>query len=449
MGKLASRIIGFSNSMRTLEIMFVLALLMHFFWPLYDNPLDNLFSDPKRHWSNGKRLFEPGLIGSMDPKLYQLIVYMMQTLSFGSRTAIGAMCGLMSACTIYFWYRTCREIYRKESALFLGLIMGICPSLLAIYSYFMNETITLFVLGLAFWLTFRAVRKKTFTAALAASIVLVLTLYTRMAMLPVTIAALWFMFTYINKKRAVALIAFLFFCLCTVLASLHSYKALKVYAPFGFRQMNQFYFYSNCLTFIVKTKEYAARFSSPSYYYEVGYPLFVYESKRTPQIATVEVDVKNGMQDWNKEIARVKATYTWEKFYNNVIDNTVFLLFANSWPDSSPDIEHKILLFLNFHFRWMWAPLIILLLCAAPFTRATKPEMLIICCAYGLIITFIFQQSVMIEGRYRKPVEPLLIISAYAILRNKALNTARLLPQLTKWHGFLRDIYLKPFTKRL
>ena len=86
----------------------------------------------------------------------------------------------------------------------------------------------------------------------------------------------------------------------------------------------------------------------------------------------------------------------------------------------------------------------LLLVLAAPFTRATRPEMLMMASAYGLVILLLTQHSGIMEGRYRKPLEPLLIISAYVVMRGKAKATTRLLPELVSLPGFIKEIYLKP-----
>src|SRR5690606_31478011 len=127
------------GSARALEVLFVLALIARFAAPIIDNPMSNLFSDPARHWYNAKHFLSPALVGSIDPKLYQLFLFIVKELTFGSETAIGIICGLMSVLTAYFWYRTCREMYCKKSALLLGFIIAICPSLFFIFEYFMNE----------------------------------------------------------------------------------------------------------------------------------------------------------------------------------------------------------------------------------------------------------------------------------------------------------------------
>jgi hypothetical protein len=125
-------------------------------------------------------------------------------------------------------------------------------------------------------------------------------------------------------------------------------------------------------------------------------------------------------------------------------ENQLFLLFGSSWPDSLGSIESP-LHYLNLHSRWIWAPLIILLLAATPFIRTRPEEMLILLCAVGIFLCLSFQQTAVMEGRYRKPLEPLLIISCYIIFRRFGKAQA---DGVSAWR-FVYSYYLQPIWEEL
>ncbi len=427
-----------------LKVLFVYALIFRFMVPVYDNPMENLFSDPARHWQNGQYLLTPTFIGGIDPKLYQLYIHLVQWISGSKPAVVAVLTGALSVFTGWVWYRACRELFTRRTALALGIVIALCPSLSAIYTLFMNETLLLALMGAGFWLTLRASRKQELGAALLAAAAWVLTCYTRLIALPMAIACLWYLLLLLPRDRwKVAAFAVVFFAAAAIPAGWHSYQKLKVIAPFGLPHMAQFYHYGHLRTVQINSNEGLYIFSSPSFYHPLGDPFFTYEYCRPEGTAIETINTANGIDDWKAAVEDAKSKYDADKYWCDMQDNLAFLFLGNSWPDSGPKADYKWLYYINFQLRWLWPVLMLGLLICAPLVKKSKPEMLVFTCALGLLLMLIFQQSGVMEGRYRKPLEPLLLIFA-AMFFNHSRHGERL--SLVQ---FIKEIYVMPVLRNL
>lgn len=418
-------------------------LLFRFLVPVYDSPLLHLFSDPARHWENGLKLLDPTFMGSVDPKLYQLYVYLLHELSNGKSEVVAAFTGLLCVAMAVVWYRVCAELFRPIPARILGCLIAICPSFTALYTLFMNETLLLVLMGAALWLSLRAIRVKSLPCALLAVIFWVLTCYTRSLMLPMAFAVIWYLALKLSTYRwRIAAFAAFSTMLLALPAGWHSWQRLQVFAPFGFATMNEFYYFTGSRTFEVNTPYGVYGFSSPSFYYPVGMPFFEYNSCRANNKVSATIDTARGMEDWETALNAVKKNYSPTAFWCGITDNLIFLFMANSWPDSAVEWGYSWIYFFNFHLRWMWLPLMLLLVSRAPVARRTEAEQLILCCALGLLLILAFQMFGVNEGRYRKPLEILLIPCAYILTRKNTSKDGG----ITMWQ-FMWQCYLRPCTR--
>lgn len=430
---------------RILKLLFLAALIFRFLVPIYDNPLDNRFSDPGRHWQNGENLLHPFFMSSIDPKLYQLYIYLVHIVSGDKPAVVGVFSGMLSLAMGIVWYRVCRELFPRRTALILGIIISLCPSLTAIYSLFMNETLLLLLLGTGFWLTLRACRKQQVGTAVWAIVIWALACYTRVIALPLALACLWYMlYAFPQTRWRLAGFTLVLYGLLAIPAGWHSYQNLNVVAPFGHPALNSFYYYGHSRIVEVNTDRGLYGFSSPSFYYPIGEPFFTFNYCRPETPARADILTVKGSEDWDNAIALAKQNFDWDKLSCAMRENLSFLFFANSWPDSAAQWGYKWLYYVNFHSRWMWMPLMFLLLIGAPQAKTRKPEMLILCCALGLLLVLMLQQAVVMEGRYRKPLEPLLLISAAILLRRQKLND-----DLWTMPHFVWQIYLLPVWNKI
>jgi 4-amino-4-deoxy-L-arabinose transferase-like glycosyltransferase len=428
--------------------LFLCALAFRFSVPFFDNPLDNLFSDPARHWQNGTMILNPGFLDGLDPKLYQLYIFVLRALGGENRIFMAASAGLLSVAMAIGWAGVCHEVFSRSMAWLMAIIIAISPSFAAIYSLFMNETLLLTLLGLALWCSLIAVRTQRYGLALLAASLWILACYTRIIALPLAAAVLWYLLLHLPQKRwIIAGFTLVFFSLCAIPAVWHSYHGSGLYTPFGgLARLNYGYYLGNGQEVRIHTNRGEWFFGSPSFHAEFGMPFFDYNSCRSPDTPTeLTVNTENGAADWDREIQKLKENRTPEQLWCAIQDNLMFLAFAHSWPDSTERIDYKWLYLLNFHERWLWLPLMILTVIATPFMRLQRPQMLVYCCGLGLLLLLIFQQSAILEGRYRKPLEIFLLLNAGLFYR--PAPSAQEGETFSLWQ-FIRRDYLMPLLPR-
>jgi 4-amino-4-deoxy-L-arabinose transferase-like glycosyltransferase len=241
-------------------------LIFRLMLPVYYGPMDHFYSDMVRHWNNGIDLFNPPLWGAIDSKLYQVYMAVLIRLGGQAEAPIHLYSGVLCAALPYVWYRAIRELYGKNTSLKLGLCIGLCPSFLVIYEYFMTETLLLVMLGLSVWQTLRAVRIKTRRAIVLAGVINALTCYTRLIALPVSLALTVYLWSVTPCKKALMRSALGVFGLLYVIFGLHSLKVIDRFSALGYPSINAFYHFSGAQSFemILTNERYI--FSSPSFH---------------------------------------------------------------------------------------------------------------------------------------------------------------------------------------
>ena len=100
-------------------------------------------------------------------------------------------------------------------------------------------------------------------------------------------------------------------------------------------------------------------------------------------------------------------------------ENIVLFFFAPSWPESAVnDWEGRG----DYYTRWVWAPLILVVFVGNIREFLSRRFDLIPIAVTAITLSMILQNVVLIEGRYRKPVEPLLWLNLVWILSSKKLR---------------------------
>ena len=118
-------------------------------WQVFSfNPLQHLWSDPLRHWSHASETLHSGPMAFFDPVGYQLWLSAVQKLTAGDPLLVALYTIALSWSAPWLWYRAFRALAISRSLCLLGwVILTWLPSWLAIYSYFMTETLFLPLLG--------------------------------------------------------------------------------------------------------------------------------------------------------------------------------------------------------------------------------------------------------------------------------------------------------------
>jgi hypothetical protein len=386
-------------------------LLVRLLYPFFNSPLTHLYSDPLRHWANGQRFLAPDLIGAGDPYLYQLWLFLLRSWSADNPPTVLLACGVLCAAMPYGWYRALRELLPRRTALAGGTLMGLVPAFVSIYAYFMNETLLLALTGFAFWATLRAMRKATLAAFTVAAVLWVLAVFTRSVVAPMVAIALGALLLPRGQRVAKISIAALAFGALAVPAGLHAMGRLGFFAPLGNVYLSELYSYSGRREIALDAGAQGAwGFGSPSFYNPTLYPFSPWTTSRTGTVH-VRIDVARGRDSWLEERERVadERTFPWAEQY---AENLLYLLVGQSWPDNDPAAWAS---WLAVWTRWLWPPVMVMVAWGAALRRYRGRDWLLPACGLGLLLFLSLQWAGIIEGRYRKPVDPVLVAAAIVL----------------------------------
>jgi hypothetical protein len=151
-------------------------------------------------------------------------------------------------------------------------------------------------------------------------------------------------------------------------------------------------------------------YGSPSFYNPTFYPFSDWTTDRQGTVK-VKIDLARGREGWLAERARAarESTFSaWRRFKENLL----YLLFAQSWPDNNlGDLSGQ----LTVWSRWLW-PLVMLYVAWGAARRGYRGgEWLLPVCALGMLVFLALQTTGIIEGRYRKPIDPVLVAAAVVL----------------------------------
>ncbi len=390
------------------------------------NPMDYLASDMARHWSDGVNFPATGL---SDPILYQVYIYLLSHLTGGQRLLIALASSLLSVFMPWTYYRAAREFGLKETAaLWVWALIAWTPSLLVIYHYIMMETLLLLLEGVALWMTGRYLRKGGTRPFLDMVFFWTLAALTKPTVIPLAgICVLWCIWKKLPSLRTVGFGA-LVVVLLLLPSAIRSKAQLGFVAPFGNSWFIKIQHRSGARTIYLNFYTHPNIFNrnpvaddefhstSPSCYVKPLSPLSDWELRRSSDTSRIVmfIDSANGEQDWKNRYAALNVSR--QEWLAQWRENMVYFLFAPSWPES-------IVLEWDGHMeleaRWMWAPLIVFVLIANLWGFLHR-RLYLIPVAVTLFALFLALQNVVtFEGRYRKPLEPLLMLNLVWVLAVK------------------------------
>lgn len=417
---------------------------LRFVFPFISNPVDHLFADTMHHWLSAEHLLAPTVMDAINPKMYQLYLFVLRGISQDNAVVIAFFTGLLCASLPYFWYRAAREILPKMAAIVVGLLVATCPTLWTIYAYFMNETLLLNLMGLAVWMSLRAMRKQTLWAFAVAVLCFVLAMHTRAVALPF---AVFFIVLMVGKnwlvsreKRAEAMgklmkqgvVTVLLVVVCAVPASLHSHLTLKLYAPYGYTKIAEIYRKHGSVGVEYKTYAHEGAekeghlFMGPNVYgRNIGAPFFEFKSDRDVGFYRWEVDLSKGRADWDAALAKID--YGSEKYWRDVKENALFFFLGYSWPEvpvpmwklregAKEQVDYPAIIEqYQLHYRWLWGVFVLVML-ALVWRMPMGIAKLLVMGTLLLTLMFIMQDVGLVTGRFRKPFEPFILLSFVAVL---------------------------------
>jgi len=404
-----------------LKYIFWLTLILRFIFPFFFNPMDNLYGDSLYHWESGKNLLNPKVIDGIDPKLFQLYTAILFLISQENYYIVAFVTGLLCASMPFFWYKAIREISSRNISLIAAIIISLCPTLLFIYGYFMNETILLNMMAIASWMTLRALRKKDNKSFIYAVLFLILASLSRSIAIPLMLAGILFLLYKSEEKLKKSFFVVIIMISLLIPAGIHSYKAINIFAPFGYHGLIEIYRKSGSLGLSCKTEK--------DNYLMMGNaipgkqplePLYTYNSPRSKDFYQWSINTENGRKDWEKTLKSID--YGLDNYLLDTKENILFFLFGYSWPETSvpswklrdvatnPAIYPNILNGYLENYRWLWSIYIIIMFVGI-FIVSNKTYKIFILGTFVYIAALILQDTALVTGRFRKPLEPFIIIS--------------------------------------
>jgi hypothetical protein len=410
-------------SYRLLVLLIVAASCLRVFVCFQHNPMDYLFSDPLRHWHNGVNFPWGGYTGAGDPIGYQVYIAVLYRVTHGNKILVALASSFLSVVMPWTYYRAARSFgMRKVASLAVWALIAWTPSLLAIYHYIMMETLLLLLQGLALWMTGRYLRKGGTAPLLLFVFCWAVACLTKPTVIP--IAGVCLLWTFWKKRpswRALAIGAVIGIVML-IPQAVRTKAKLGFYAPFGNpwlakiihrdgARLTYFHYYANPYKEIGPKRQALDGemfFGSPSCGIQPLLPLspWAIRRARVDSKAMVIIDFSAGERDW-------KSAY--ESFNHDPSErmaqwreNIILFLFAPSWPESAIGQWDG---HLEYGARWMWAPLIVIVLLFNLLEFLQRRFDLIPIGVTVLTLVLMLQNEILMEGRYRKPVEPLLLLN--------------------------------------
>ena len=194
-----------------------------------------------------------------------------------------------------------------------------------------------------------------------------------------------------------------------------TYRVLNIPSPFGFPEMNRIYFESGKKAVKAHyTKNSGANkwnyiFQSPSIETEPFYPFSKWISTRSKSAdLEISVDLDKGLEDWLRESQKNKGDLSLR--LRMLSENAIMILFGRSWPDET---SRKFLFVPHDWMRFLWAPLAVLVLAGNLWVLGKRRKMELLPTLVTVTLVFFFCLPAAVgEGRYRKPLEGLLVANA-------------------------------------
>jgi len=383
------------------------------------NPLDIQTTDPGQWWHAATHLssFEP--IVAFDPFGYQLWLGVVAAITGASRAGIAIHNAILSVLTPWIWHRFLRELTQNRELALIGwaVLCGV-PSWISIFSYTMSETLFLPCMGLAFWFTVKFYRTQSdrtcFICAACWAVASSIQIYA----LPFAVFLLAWGIHKSSRRAIKSCYVFAAFALCIMPLSFRTHRLLRVWDPFGFPEINRIYMESGkrTLRFDISRDHGAYRwiyeFGSPSLYEQPLEPVSTWRSSREG-VVQFSIDEDHGRTDWDRALRSSKTS--WRKRLVLRFENCVFFNFAPSWPDNNPD---RMWDRAAISMRWIWAPLALTVTLANIYYR--RQLALSGAGVFAFLTTLPWMLSavfpVIMQGRYRKPVEGLLLINLLLLI---------------------------------
>lgn len=388
------------------------------------NPMEHIWSDPQRHWEQGTETLRRDPMSLTDPVMYQIYIGVLAKLTLGEPILVALYTALLACLTPWIWYRFARELLPgRLQATAVWALLSLLPSWITIYSYFMQETLLLPLLGASLYASWRCRRKQTLASFLLMVGLWALAGLTRGIAIPLAAVVTTWLWLLQPQKLAKAGYSLALLVLLMGPLAYRSHAAMNLISPHGIGQLVSLYLRSGNREIQVQYlrgdgARWSYWFGSPSTGEKPLAPLSEWTTAREG-VVRARIHIDNGAEDWDKALARYPLTL--QRYLSLTGENLVYLFFGSSWPDNN---RERLLEQVNHHSRWVWAPLTLLLLIGTLlcWRRLRGARLFAVVLGTWVLVQGILPIAVN-EGRYRKPAEGLLLVQALLVasaLRRRA-----------------------------
>lgn len=383
-------------------------------WALTHSPIDFVYSDAERHWFNATHPLETNPFAGIDPPAYELWLGLIARTTLGDRVALGIYAALLSLTAPFVWFLFARTfLQRKILALWFWAVLTWLPSWVGIFSYFMNETILIPLMGLSLWLTTRDARD-TSAQWIGLNLSWAFTCLTRIIALPIAALAMAFALSSSrNPVRRMFLAVAVWACALTPFA-LRSYQIIHVATPFGLPYPHHIYWESGArdiylhLTSPSHGTTFHYNFTAASSFDEPLHPFSNYEPRPSGR-ADVSVNIDLGTTDWHAAAAAFSPSFS--KRIHLYGENALLFLLADSWPDGHLDFVWENA---AYHMHWLWALIVLgAVIGSAVSMYRSRSLALVPSLAVVSFLVPLFSNAGVMEARFRKPLEGIFILALF------------------------------------
>lgn len=376
----------------------------------FRNPMSLIFSDAGRHWDNAKHFLNPGPMGASNPYLYQLFLYVAQIVTHENKTGMGLVALGLSLLYPLFWYLLAKQLMRRRiNALRFATVLMWLPTHVSMFSFFMNESLLFPLLGAAFWASAMAAKRRAWGWFVLASALWIMAALTRSVVLPIGGLTMLWVWWRQPRKVVTAVLAVALLSVGYYIPSKRAYPLLHRYTPFGDNATVSIYFYSAAHAYSINyIKRGTYIYASPSLYISPFEPFYEFKSARKGTFSyTVDADRQG--EDERATLSRV-FWRNQSKLPRMIWENFIFITFGHSWPDAGKgNPAGEICLW----ERWIWLPLILVVFYRGIRYMSRNGPAFAPMIAILFTLSLYAAQVALMEGRYRKPIEPVLFLALF------------------------------------
>jgi len=390
------------------------ASVMRVIWTVHHPPTDFVYSDAERHWFNATHPLDRNPFAGIDPPAYELWLGLIAHTTVGEPLAIGIYAALLSLCTPFVWFLFARKILNNSAwALWFWATLAWLPSWVGVFSYFMNETLLIPLIGVSLWQTVQEDvdnSKRWIVLNLSWAV----TCLTRIIALPLAAVAMIFAVSGTRRRlQRLVLAALVWSCLLAP-AAYRAQQIINVPTPFGLPYPHHIYWESGARDIYLHLSStrhgaaYLYHFAANSVFNEPLRPFSNYTIPRTGRV-DVWVNLDHGLADW-----RLAATMHAPDFSTRLRlyrENALLFLLGDSWPDGHRDLFWENV---AFHFHWGW--LLIVLgssIGSMVYIHRTRTVQLLPALTITAFLVPLLSNAGVMEARFRKPLEGIFLLALF------------------------------------